>query len=74
MSNRRKLIPSKTLYVIVGHGRTWVDERKNPKSPKFDPRFPQPIKVDSITNRYVESEAYDYVDYLIEKDRAEHAA
>ncbi|ATY80808.1 AlpA family transcriptional regulator [Aeromonas veronii] len=33
------------MKLRVGMSRSWIYERINPKSPRFDPSFPRPVRV-----------------------------
>jgi prophage regulatory protein len=66
-----KLLLSPALYDLIGHGKTWVHDRLNPESPRYDPTFPKPFKMEgSITNVWVESEVLSWIESVIEKGRA----
>lgn len=69
-----KLLLSPALYDLIGHGKTWVNDRLNPKSPKYDPSLPKPFKMEgSITNVWVEEEVQEWIAAQIEKGRANQA-
>jgi len=69
-----KLLLSPALHDLIGHGKTWVNDRLNTESPKYDPTFPKPFKMEgSITNVWVESEVLAWIDSVIEKGRSNQA-
>ena len=68
-----KLLRRQAVEKIIGHGRTYINDRIDSKSPKYNPDFPRPIKIDSMTNVWIESEVYAWVDSVIASAR-EHAA
>lgn len=69
-----KLLLSRALYERTGFGKTYVNNKLNPESPKYDPTFPKPFKMEgSITNVWIESEVDEWINAQIEKGRANQA-
>jgi prophage regulatory protein len=51
--------------------RTWIYDRLNPKSPKYDPSFPRPVKFDAGgKNVFIESELNAWLSVQIHKSRS----
>jgi len=65
-----KLARRPTVEKIIDRKRTWIADTLNPESPKYDPTFPQPFRINgSQTNTWILEEVYAWVDTQIEKAR-----
>ena len=65
-----KLARRPKVEAIIDRKRTWIADTLNPESPKFDPTFPKPFKMQgSQTNVWVLDEVYQWVESQIEKAR-----
>ena len=63
-----------TIEKIIDRKRTWIADTLNPESPKYDPTFPIPFKMDgSQTNVWVLEEVEAWVDSKIAKSRGTSA-
>ena len=69
-----KLLRRPAVEKIIGNKRTFIYSRLDPKNQNYDPSFPKPLKIDSMTNVWVEEEVYAWVDSVIAKARDEQAA
>ena len=71
---KKRLIRLPGVKKITGYGTTSIYDRLNPESPRYDPTFPRPFKIDgSATNVWVEDEVYAWVDSKIKAARQEVA-
>ena len=59
----KKLIGMKEILQLLGISRPTVYNYLNPNSPSYNPKFPQPIKLNS-ENRWHESEILDFLESL----------
>jgi len=68
--NKPQLARRPTIEKIIDRKRTWIADTLDPKSPKYDPSFPKPFKMQgSATNVWVLDEVYQWVESQIEKAR-----
>lgn len=64
-SSQITMLRMKHLIMKLGISRSSIYEKINPKSPRYDPAFPKPIKLGSSTVAWVESE----IDHWINRSR-----
>lgn len=57
-----KLLPIKEIPSFLGISRSALYEKLNPRSPRFDRRFPNPIRLGKRTVRFREDEMCAYLE------------
>lgn len=60
-SSQMTMLRMKHLLTKLGISRSSIYEKINPKSPRYDPAFPKPIKLGSSTVAWVESEIDQWI-------------
>lgn len=64
------LLPREEVERRINKGKSWIYERINPKHPRFDPAFPQPIRVGGNVG-WIEAEIEDWNQEHVRKSRGE---
>ncbi|MFM5781507.1 helix-turn-helix transcriptional regulator [Aeromonas caviae] len=67
MSNPIKVLRIKDLISKVGMARSTIYDRLNPKSPRYDSRFPKPIKLGLSAIGWLEHEVDAWIESLIKQ-------
>ncbi len=63
------ILRRKQLESRLGLSRSTIYDRINPKSERYDPDFPKPIKLGARAIGFIESEVNTYLADLVEKCR-----
>jgi prophage regulatory protein len=53
----------------INHSRASRYDKLNPRSPRFDPAFPKPIKLNGTSIRFLQSEVNDWISSRIKASR-----
>lgn len=64
------LLPREEVERRINKGKSWIYERINPKHPRFDPAFPQPIRIGGSVG-WIEAEIEEWNQVHIRKSRGE---
>ncbi|WP_165720796.1 helix-turn-helix transcriptional regulator [Bordetella trematum] len=73
----KRIVRLKQLTSIIGLGRSTVYDFLNPRSPRYDPTFPKPIKLGAAAVGWLEHEISLWLDQRVASCRtanADHAA
>ncbi|WP_084197435.1 helix-turn-helix transcriptional regulator [Solimonas soli] len=67
--NALAVIRRRQLEARLGLSRSTIYDRLDPKSPRYDPDFPRPIRLGAGSVGWIEGEVERYVQALIERSR-----
>ena len=62
------ILRRKQLEARMGIARSTIYDRLNPRSPRFDPSFPQPVKIGGCTC-WIASEVQAYLEEKVRESR-----
>lgn len=63
----QRILRLKQIQALLGISRSGIYDRLNPKSPRYDPLFPQPIKLGGRSVGFLESELEAWVQKRVEE-------
>jgi prophage regulatory protein len=58
------------MQLLIGLSRSAIYDKLDPRSPRFDPSFPRPVKIGTRAVAWLESELVAWVDSCVESTRA----
>ena len=65
-----EIIRRRTLEVRVGLTRSTIYDKINPKSPRYDPTFPKPIRLGGNSVGWIASEVDAWLEQQIQASRS----
>ncbi|MCB1636192.1 MAG: AlpA family phage regulatory protein [Xanthomonadales bacterium] len=65
-----EIIRRRTLEVRVGLTRSTIYDKINPKSPRYDPTFPKPVRLGGNSVGWVASEVDAWLEQQIQASRS----
>ncbi len=65
----KKVLRMKQLVAVVGLGKSTVYDYLNPKSPRYDPTFPKPVKLGASAVGWIDHEVTVWLESRIAVSR-----
>ncbi|HEY3433007.1 MAG TPA: AlpA family transcriptional regulator [Rhodocyclaceae bacterium] len=70
----RSILRLRAVSEKIGFGKSAIYDKLNPKSPRFDPTFPRPVKIGPRAVGFIAAEIDQWIDHCIQESRCQHPA
>jgi len=64
-----KILRLKQVSALIGLSRSTIYDRMNPLSPRYDEKFPRPIKIGKSAVGWLESSLNEWIELMVKKSQ-----
>lgn len=64
-----KILRLKQVSALIGLSRSTIYDRMNPLSPRYDEKFPRPIKIGKSSVGWLESSLNEWIELMVKKSQ-----